>query len=607
MVEWNRDAWSNWVGDVVVDRPERRYYPTGLDDLVTIVGDAEHSNPPQRVRACGSHWAFSDVAVSPDWFVETNRLRRTCYGVIPAALDDRSRQALTGQASDAPGLYSYYHVEAGITIRDLNLRLDRQQLPAADRDWARMPTDGLAGSWPAASRRWALPTMGGAGGQTLAGAISTATHGGDHGLPPLADAVQAIHLVATGGRQLWIERDQGITDPARLRQVLPAVEPHYSTELFNAVLVSVGRMGILYALVIKVVNQFWLEQEITASTWEEELAGLRHPFTAFARPRPGRAGPDPEPTRFVEAVVVPYPRRDGRHNSYMTWRWRTPSECRPPKRKHPDLFEVLCSHRAVWPIILPLLVVLVLAIGLSLLIPVLGPLLVALELGALVLLAGLLTIGHLSVGDLLARACNLANRIGRSWVVRLLLERVLRQFRPRGRTCDVGYEIMDLRRTGGECYRGDSLEVAFDARGDTHVEFMRTDLFPTFERVAAAGRTVGGYVSLRFTRRSEAMLAMQRWDTTCSIEIALLKGIEGNNEIFQALEAAAVRRGGTVHWGQRNTLGRQEVAALYPELPGWRAQLAWLSSQGVQDTFDNAFCQQRGLEPAHPAAAGSDV
>jgi hypothetical protein len=44
---------------------------------------------------------------------------------------------------------------------------------------------------------------------------------------------------------------------------------HACTELFEAVPVSTGRMGVVYSLVVRVVEQFWLEQQTTASTWEE--------------------------------------------------------------------------------------------------------------------------------------------------------------------------------------------------------------------------------------------------------------------------------------------------------------------------------------------------
>ena len=68
----------------------------------------------------------------------------------------------------------------GITIHDLNDALDGMGL--------------------------AMPTLGGANGQTLAGAFSTGTHGSDVDLPPIADGVRAIHMVGPGGQEWWLER-----------------------------------------------------------------------------------------------------------------------------------------------------------------------------------------------------------------------------------------------------------------------------------------------------------------------------------------------------------------------------------------------------------------
>ena len=273
MTRWDRRPWTNWLGNVYIRRPERHYRPAGLTDLLEIVRDAERHKPQKRVRACGSHWALSDAAVSPDWFVETSKLNATLAGVIPEALSDRARDELAANPHGSGHGFTYCHVEAGVVISDLSQRLDAD--PA---------------------RRWALPTMGGAAGQSLAGAISTGTHGGDHRLPPMADYVAAIHLVTNAGRQVWIEPEDGITDPALLRAALPGVIQVRRTAAFDAALVAVGRIGIIYSLVIKVVEQFSLTQVIVTSTWEEQQAGLRPPFSVFQAPPPGSSGRPPPPT-----------------------------------------------------------------------------------------------------------------------------------------------------------------------------------------------------------------------------------------------------------------------------------------------------------------------
>src|SRR5262249_31749506 len=68
---------------------------------------------------------------------------------------------------------------------------------------------------------WAIETLGGAGGQTVFGAATTGTHGGDFRFPPLADSILALHLVTEGGKHYWIEpMDHSlgvITDTAKLR------------------------------------------------------------------------------------------------------------------------------------------------------------------------------------------------------------------------------------------------------------------------------------------------------------------------------------------------------------------------------------------------------
>lgn len=68
---------------------------------------------------------------------------------------------------------------------------------------------------------WGFQTLGGAGGQTVMGALTTGTHGGDFRQRAIADAVLALHLVADGGDHYWIEPANSqlnyqLTDDAKL-------------------------------------------------------------------------------------------------------------------------------------------------------------------------------------------------------------------------------------------------------------------------------------------------------------------------------------------------------------------------------------------------------
>src|SRR6516164_419100 len=104
----------------------------------------------------------------------------------------------------------------------------------------------------------AFNTLGSAGGQTVVGALNTGTHGGDFDRPPIADSVLAIHLVADGGKQYWIEPEMTptLTDDSSLTQALSDLgvpmgaadfEIVRDSKLFNAVLVSAGRFGVIYS------------------------------------------------------------------------------------------------------------------------------------------------------------------------------------------------------------------------------------------------------------------------------------------------------------------------------------------------------------------------
>jgi len=149
-----------------------------------------------------------------------------------------------------------FHVEAGITMADLQQLLDHQR------------------------PRLALQTSGGSSGATLAGALSTATHGGEFRWPLLADSVRAVHLVGPGGEQWWIEGDLPVADQKKLQLRFPKIDKaHFiakgfkgikglsAQDVLNAVAVSMGTMGVIYSVVLSVVRQFGLRQIVQPTSW----------------------------------------------------------------------------------------------------------------------------------------------------------------------------------------------------------------------------------------------------------------------------------------------------------------------------------------------------
>jgi hypothetical protein len=77
-----------------------RCYPDSLEELVNIVKEAELVG--RHVRAVGSSWSNSDVAMTPDYLVETHKLNREVVEVlsattsilkVPGAISCTSKQA----------------------------------------------------------------------------------------------------------------------------------------------------------------------------------------------------------------------------------------------------------------------------------------------------------------------------------------------------------------------------------------------------------------------------------------------------------------------------------------------------------------------------------
>ncbi len=87
-------------------------------------------------------------------------------------------------------------VQAGIRIAELNAYLE--------------------------SRKLALANMGGFDGQTVAGVISTSTHGSGIGFGPLSDLVRSLDIVGPDGAVCRIEPADGPTDPDAYRRATPS-------------------------------------------------------------------------------------------------------------------------------------------------------------------------------------------------------------------------------------------------------------------------------------------------------------------------------------------------------------------------------------------------
>jgi hypothetical protein len=259
-----RKRWRNHTGNQSVE-PLRIYRPATLAELREIVRTAEADGA--TVRAVGSGHSWSDVALTTGYLVRTDRL------AAPLQVD-RVRREWDGER--------LVRVEAGMRLRALNQHLAMQGL--------------------------ALTQMGGYDAQTVAGVISTSTHGSGIELGPICDFVQSIDLVAAGGRLHRIERADGPTDPASFARTHLDWELHQDDHVFNAAAVNMGCMGVIYAATLAVEDAYWLTEVRELSTWSAVRAQIPAALAG---------------NRHYELYLNLYPRDGGEHRCIVCRRNRT--------------------------------------------------------------------------------------------------------------------------------------------------------------------------------------------------------------------------------------------------------------------------------------------
>ncbi|CAH1246991.1 Hypp7802 [Branchiostoma lanceolatum] len=164
----------------------------------------------------------------------------------------------------------------------------------------------------------AVPAFGNFAGHTLGGLISTGGHGSGYAKKILADSVVELHMIIEGGIQVKIRRSNianqeidtpfdDIRDKVRTANVRSEPIVILSTEVFRAVAVGLGSLGVIYSLTIRCEPSFNIEEfrtPIEISWPGERLSGcfafpsgfvdmytVDHEFSTFV------LHPIPDPTR----------------------------------------------------------------------------------------------------------------------------------------------------------------------------------------------------------------------------------------------------------------------------------------------------------------------
>lgn len=271
-------TWKNYVATQTA-QPYEIACPASLADLQAVLQKAAALHC--AVRASGSHHAFSDAALTDGIAIETHQLLEALVAADPAILknpDDAS---------------TVVRVPGGMTIHDLNAALDQRGL--------------------------ALINMGSYDGQTLAGVISTSTHGSGITLGAFPSAVEALIVVKADAQVVQIEPSNGITDPAKFAAQAGNVQLIQDDKFFQASVVGIGSLGIILAVLLRVRRQYWLSETITLHPWSELRPLLRDGALIRAH-------------RHIEVVLNPHV-LNGDNTCMLTLRDEVPKPTAPSRPK----------------------------------------------------------------------------------------------------------------------------------------------------------------------------------------------------------------------------------------------------------------------------------
>ncbi|HLR09113.1 MAG TPA: D-arabinono-1,4-lactone oxidase [Bacillota bacterium] len=199
MFSMKRDVWQNW-SQTVYCHPEKIHYPKNIDDVIQLVTACRRLGKSMRIVGAGH--SFTPLAATSEWLVSLKYLS----GI---AAIDRAKQSVT--------------VWAGTTLKDLGQLLYDEG--------------------------YAMENFGDINAQSVAGAISTGTHGTGIGFGSLSTQVTMLTIVTASGEIMDISAKN-------------------TPQLFDAARLSLGMFGIIVKVELSVIPTQKLVAESYRTTLE---------------------------------------------------------------------------------------------------------------------------------------------------------------------------------------------------------------------------------------------------------------------------------------------------------------------------------------------------
>ena len=177
--------WKNWA-ETHEGQPESTFYPSSVDKVVTIVKEA--ANQGKKIRVIGAGHSFTNLVGTEQWLV---------------SLDQLTGIEQVDEANDTVTVFG------GTRLYQLGKELDRLG--------------------------YAQENLGDINVQSIAGAISTGTHGTGLSFGNIPTQVEALTFVTAKGELLTVSEEE-------------------NADYFKASLISLGTFGIIVKVKLKVVE-----------------------------------------------------------------------------------------------------------------------------------------------------------------------------------------------------------------------------------------------------------------------------------------------------------------------------------------------------------------
>lgn len=463
-----------------------------------------------RLRAIGKNWSFAKVGVTNGGMIDANALTTT-FNIRTASVDP----AYIAKGKSAANLI---FTECGLTIHLLEQMLEESGK--------------------------SVRASGASNGQTIAGAISTGTHGAAFAFGAVQDTVVGIHLVCGPDRHVWLERASNPVTKSSFTDGLGISEVLRDDGLFNATLVSFGSFGFIHGVLLEVEDRFWLKAYSTNNVPYGE--GLKKAMTTcdfsgiadhFTPPLPPASAPE-KPYHF-QIMANPHQLdltgTDAERGAFVRILYKhttKPGDGVPPPPK-PDFIygdDTLGLMQKVLDVLKP-----------RQLIPLL-------------------------VNKLYPAALEDTN----GWVGTMMDFFPPTDIRGKAVSAAIGMDSADSPRV---------LEKI--------IELNKESAFP-------------GVLGLRWVKKTPATLGFTQFPITCVLE---LDGITSKlttkflKRVWDALEAEGIRY--TMHWGKINSgLTADRVRAMYTneQVDAWLLARQQLLDTPTRAVFTNKFMETCGLE-----------